>query len=143
MGCTAYTQTQTASDNDMASVLKRKRGLLEGIEPSKRSRSNQLIPQSSLELDLSKVGWDAAFGPSKGQNGTTNEISGDEELGLKDSASQNADDFEDLPDRACMAKQEKTKSRKKAVMTPSTWKISDPIGGRIIEVDPVFTEDEK
>jgi NET1-associated nuclear protein 1 (U3 small nucleolar RNA-associated protein 17) len=124
----------------MASVLKRKRGPLEVSEPSKRSRPSQDTTQSAPGLDLSKVGWDATFGPSKNQKGTTDGVNGDEAPGLWDSNSSEAEDFEDVVERARTAKQEKMKPKKKAV---STWKMSDPIGGRMIEVDPVFTEDEK
>jgi NET1-associated nuclear protein 1 (U3 small nucleolar RNA-associated protein 17) len=127
----------------MASALKRKRGPLEVLEPSKRSRSNQETPQSALELDLSKVGWDAAFGPIKKQNGTINGINGEEAPGSRNSISPEAEDFEDLVERTRAAKQEKKRTKKKAVPNASTWKISDPIGGRVIEVDPAFTEDEK
>jgi len=143
VGCTRTCRPQTASDNDMASVLKRKRGPPEAIEPSKRSRSNQDTPQSAPELDPSNVGWDAAFGPTKRQNGTTNGVNGKEAPGLRDSNSPEAEDFEDLVDRARAAKQEKKRPKKKAVSSMSTWKTSDPIGGRMIEVDPLFTEDEK
>jgi NET1-associated nuclear protein 1 (U3 small nucleolar RNA-associated protein 17) len=138
-----HERLQTASDNNMASVLKRKRGPLEAVEPSKRSRSNQDLPQSVPELDLSKVEWDAAFGPSKRQNGTVNGFNGDEAPELRDLSSPEAEDFEDLVERARIVKQEKKKSKKKAAQSTSTWKISEPIGGRMIEVDPVFTQDEK
>lgn len=134
---------QTASDNDMASVLKRKRGPLETIEPSKRSRSNQDAAQSAPELDLSKVGWDAAFAPSKNQKDTTNVVNGDEAHESKDLSSPDAEDLEGLVKRARALEPGKQKSRKKAFKKMSTWKISDSIGGRMIEVDPVFTEDEK
>ena len=127
----------------MASALKRKRGQLEAVKPPKRSRSEQDIPQSAPELDPSNVGWDAAFGPTKRQNGTTNGVNGKEAPGLRDSNSPEAEDFEDLVDRARAAKQEKKRPKKKAVSSMSTWKTSDPIGGRMIEVDPLFTEDEK
>jgi len=131
---------QTASDNNMASVLKRKRGPLEVSEPFKRSRPGQDIPQSSPSLDLSKVGWNAAFGPSKNQKGTTDGVNGDEAPGLGDSNSSEAEEFEDVVERARTEKQKKKKPKKKAA---STWKMSDPIGGRMIGVDPVFTENEK
>ena len=131
---------QMASDNNMASVLKRKRGPLEVAEPSKRSKSNQDIPQAAPELDPTKVGWDAAFGPIKRQNGASNRANEDETPELRDSSSPEAEDFENFVEGARAAKQEKKKPRKKAV---PTWKTSDPIGGRMIEIDPVFTEDEK
>jgi NET1-associated nuclear protein 1 (U3 small nucleolar RNA-associated protein 17) len=127
----------------MASALKRKRGPLEAVEPSKRPRSKQDIPQSAPELDLSKVGWDAAFGPSKRQNGTTNGVNGDQAPGLRDSNSAEAEDFGDIVERARAAKQEKKRPKRKAVPNTLTWKTSDPIGGRMIEVDSCFTEDEK
>jgi NET1-associated nuclear protein 1 (U3 small nucleolar RNA-associated protein 17) len=124
----------------MASVLKRKRGPLEAAESSKRLRSNQDIPQSAPELDPTKVGWDAAFGPIKRQSGTTNGVNGDEAPDLRASNSPEAEEFENFGEGARAAKKERKKPGKKAV---STWKTSDPIGGRMIEIDPVFTEDER
>jgi NET1-associated nuclear protein 1 (U3 small nucleolar RNA-associated protein 17) len=135
---------QTASDNNMASALKRKRGPLEAVESSKRSRSNQDIPQSKTELDLSKVvGWEAAFGPSKRQNGGANGVNEDKAHELRDSNSSEVEDFEDLVERARAAKHERKRPKNKAIPNMSTWKTSNPIGGRMIEVDPIFTEDEK
>ena len=127
----------------MVSALKRKRGPLEAVEPSKRSRFNQNISQSAPERDLSKVGWDAAFGPSKRQNGTPNGVNGGGTPESGESNSPEPEDFEDLVERARAAKHERKRPRKKVVPNRSTWKTSDPIGGRLIEVDPIFTEDEK
>jgi NET1-associated nuclear protein 1 (U3 small nucleolar RNA-associated protein 17) len=144
----------------MASALKRKRGALEVEESSKRSRSIKEAQGSAPELDLSKVGWDAAFGPIQKYNGTTNGLNGEEAPGIRASNSPDAEDFQDLLERA-QAKErrraEKKKRRRQEGLngstgktsdsvggrTVSTWKTSDAIGGRMAALDPVFTEDDK
>jgi NET1-associated nuclear protein 1 (U3 small nucleolar RNA-associated protein 17) len=136
-----------ASDNIMASVLKRKRGPLEVEESSKRSRSTKDAHASASQLDLSKVGWEAAFGPIQRYDDTTNEVNGEEAPVTRVPNSPEAVDFQELLERAHAKEQKKTKKktkwREKAFSHWSTWKTSDPIGGRMIELDPVFTEDEK
>lgn len=127
----------------MASVLKRKGGPLGVVEPSKRSRSTKNSRGSAPELDLWKVGWRAAFGPDNWHNGTTSEVNGN---GLSDSRatkSPEAEDYQDLLEQARSVQAETKKRKKKPVSDSLTWKISDPIGGRMIDVDPIFTEDEK
>lgn len=128
----------------MASVLKRKRGSLEVEESSKRSRSTKEKHGSAPELlDPSKVEWDAAFGPIQRHNGTAHGINREEVmLGARTSNSPEAEDFQDMLERA-QVEEERKKREEMAFSKVPTWKISDPIGGRIIEVDPVFTEEEK
>ncbi len=126
----------------MASVLKRKRALLEVEQSSKRSRYTKENQEFAPELDLTKVGWDAAFGPKQRRRGPINGNNGEEAvLSVRASDSPEAEDFQDLLDRA--RAEEREEREIEAVSKGPNWKISDPIGGRIIGIDPVFTEEEK
>jgi NET1-associated nuclear protein 1 (U3 small nucleolar RNA-associated protein 17) len=127
----------------MSSVLKRKRGPVEVVEPSKKAKSTSKYKISAPVLDSFKVGWDAAFptkrhadlAPTNGVNGVS---------ALTRSASPDAEDYEDLVEKHENAKAEKKKREAKAPQYDvPTWKISEPIGGRMIDVDPVFTDDER
>lgn len=127
----------------MASVLKRKRGPAEVAASPKRAKSVTKSKSSAPVLD-SQTGWDAAFGSIKRQdepeipNGL-NDVS----IAAK-YASPEAEDYQEVLTQHQVINVEKEKRKHEAVETASSqWKISEPIGGRMIDVDPVFTEDEK
>ena len=116
---------------------------MEVVEPSKKVKSAPKYQNSAPVLDSFKVGWDAVF-PEKGHNEltTANGING--VSASRKSASPEAEDYEDLVEKYQIAKAEKKKREAKAPQSNiSAWKISEPIGGRMIDVDPVFTDDEK
>ncbi len=138
-----YYRPQMASDNNMASGLKRKRGQLEVVESSKRSRYNQNIPPFVSGMDISKAGYAPSFGHNNGHNGKTNGVETTEAATMKKLESAKVEDLGALAERAQAAKQKGKKSKMETIQNPSTWKTSDPIGGRMIEVDPIFAGDEK
>ncbi|TVY90152.1 U3 small nucleolar RNA-associated protein, partial [Lachnellula willkommii] len=138
----------------MASALKRKRGPVEVLDTPKRSKSvKSETPISLQKFNSQNVGWEAAFGaPPKVKdlaqtNGVNGEISDSEE----DSAvSEEALDFDTLQEGDFFAngldKPIDKPSRKRALKGPDpsrTWKLSESIGGRMINADPAFTADEK
>jgi NET1-associated nuclear protein 1 (U3 small nucleolar RNA-associated protein 17) len=137
----------------MASALKRKRGPVEVTETPKRAKS---VKDSQESLSMSKAsqsGWEAAFNPPKEMKELMqkNGINGDGTNNTQRGTSPNVLAFDNLAEHA---KEEERK--KKAAMLeekkylrsfstpkPDVWTISDPIGGRMINVDPVFTQDEQ
>ena len=126
----------------MASALKRKRGSLEVEESYKRSKSTKEDHEPAPELDFKKSGWDVAFGHKQRNERAVNGIDGGGAvLGARISDSPEAEDFQDSLERA--EAEERQNRESEAMSKGPNWKISDPIGGRIIEVDPVFTEEEK
>jgi len=148
----------------MASALKRKRGQGEAAgvpkraKPIKEANGKFVMPQLPLTS-----GWDAAFAPPAMKEIITSHgikgdgIKSDEEFKL-----QEAMDYADYEqsmrneeremeavmkkeqlEEGQRAKHERKLLKKVLSMSDSTWKLSEPIGGRQINVDPVFTEDEK
>jgi NET1-associated nuclear protein 1 (U3 small nucleolar RNA-associated protein 17) len=136
----------------MASALKRKRGDVDVIDATKRAKSlnnsQDFLPTSKL---TGKVGWDAAFNPPPNTKELvqTNGINGDDAESQRDLDSSDAEDFEDFVEegRKGLAEEERQKSqvRQEARIRrfPYAWKLSESIGGRMIDVDPVFTQDER
>jgi NET1-associated nuclear protein 1 (U3 small nucleolar RNA-associated protein 17) len=136
----------------MASALKRKRGDVDVIDTTKRAKplnnSQDFLPTSKL---TGKVGWDVAFNPPPKTKELvqTNGIDGHDAESQSDLDSSDAEDFEDFVEegRKGLAEEERQKSqvRQEARIKrfPYTWKLSESIGGRMIDVGPVFTQDER
>ncbi|TVY59501.1 U3 small nucleolar RNA-associated protein 17 [Lachnellula cervina] len=133
----------------MASALKRKRGPVEVLDAPKRSKSvKSETPKSLQKFNSQNVGWEAAFGaPPKIKdlvqtNGVNGEISDSEE----DSVVSEALDFDALQEGDFLSNGRDTTSRKRALKAQDhsrTWKLSESIGGRMINANPAFTADEK
>ncbi|KAE8451170.1 hypothetical protein EG329_004842 [Mollisiaceae sp. DMI_Dod_QoI] len=141
----------------MASALKRKRAPVEVLDTPKRTKSAENRPGDLLQ---NSTGWDAAFRPPP--KGTTNG-EGSHALSNGQLASPEAEaiDYDQFMDRRPQellvvkgqnvaekpAKRKKKEKKEKSIKPPTTeaksWKISTPIGGRMIDADPVFTADEK
>ena len=142
------------SDNTMASALKRKRGPGEVLETPKRAKSVKEIENTLPIPQLSQGGWDVAFNPPPKTKELiqTNGINGDGTHTEERSDSPEAVDYEvfvEEPEFRLEEKKQKNKKEKKllkkvlSATEPDLWKLSEPIGGRQINVDPVFTDDEK
>lgn len=138
----------------MASALKRKRGPGEVVDAPKRAKSVKKMQIPISASQFSQSGWQAAFNPQVKTTEliTKNETNGDRLHSKDRSQSPEFDEYEKLVqeenDRKQLEKREekaKKKLLKKVLATtdPSAWKLSEPTGGRQIDVDPVFTEDEK
>lgn len=134
----------------MASALKRKRGNVDVKDIPKRAKSLNGSQDSPVTSKLpSQAGWDAAFNPPKEgkelvhMNGTN----GDEAASQRLSKSPEVMDFEEFveqgPSRSDKRGKSKSQAAPEAKAKPSTWKLSEPIGGRMIPADPVFTKDER
>ena len=131
----------------MASALKRKRGIVEVLDTPKRSKSTKTNSGGQLPIIDDKVGWEAALA-KKQELIQTNGINGHNINSPEES--EDSVDFESF-----LAEEEKEKQaerdgaaekalrkalRKKEAQA---WKISEPIAGRMINTNPVFTADEK
>ena len=153
----------------MASALKRKRGPREDVNTPKRAKSVKEVPNSQPTPQILQVtGWDAAFNPptQTKQLITTNGIHVDSSHSQEKPGSPEAVDYEDYekasrmeekssqeqrkrkkPEKQTVERQakEERKLLKKVLATNdnNTWKLSESIGGRQINADPVFTADEK
>jgi NET1-associated nuclear protein 1 (U3 small nucleolar RNA-associated protein 17) len=140
----------------MASALKRKRGLEEVVETQKRAKPGKEIENLLPTSQISQSGWEAAFNPPPKTKEliTTNGVNGDGTHPDKRSSSPEAVEYEKFVGLSESELQEQTEERqgkekrkllKKVLATndSSVWKLSEPIGGRQINVDPVFTTDEK
>lgn len=141
------------SDNTMASALKRKRGTVGVKDIPKRAKPfNDSQESTGASKLLNQTGWDAAFNPPTKPKELvhTNGINADGVDSQRNSNSPEAADFEDFINEGTswLAERAKGKSQAKqeakiAWLGSSAWKLSEPIGGRMIAVDPVFTEDER
>lgn len=154
---TKFTRPPMDSDNTMSSILKRKRAPVEVLDTPKRTKSSQNLP---VGFSQKSSGWDAAFKPPPANtNGEGNHILSNGQLSNGQLASPDAEaiDFdqfvEESKNSADLArnavaeisgkKKKKEKRDKKQKSTERSWRISTPIGGRMVDTDPVFTADEK
>ena len=118
----------------------------------KRTKSVKNSQESLLTPKLSQSGWDAAFipPPQTKELIQTNGVNGHDVESPKEGSPEavNFDEYVNLEREAEQkGKEERRKKRQllRSFTTPKLprWKISEPIGGRMINVDPVFTVDEK
>lgn len=144
----------------MASALKRKRGTVDVKDGPKKSKSfNDSQDASVTSKLLNQAGWDAAFNAATKTKDLvhTNGINGDLAESQRQSISPEVVDFEAFVEegRGRLAEEEKLKKsqaqqakqakqeNKAKRLSSHAWKLSQPIGGRMVPVDPVFTEDER
>ena len=133
----------------MASPLKRKRGTVDVNDTSKREKPSNKSKNSALtSKTLEQVGWDTAFNPPARTEELIhmNGINGDKLEIQRDSISPEVVDFEDFikEGRKRLSRKEKqAKQEAKIGKSPDIWKLSESIGGRMIDADPVFTQDER
>jgi NET1-associated nuclear protein 1 (U3 small nucleolar RNA-associated protein 17) len=141
----------------MASALKRKRGPVEVVDTPKRSKSMKNQSGNPSRLASDKAGWEAAFNPPQELVKPTNGINGSHSHATPESPE--AVDYEAYvqDEQYKVAIQQREKSSKSVLQVNSTnkslrteqqkandlWKLSDPIGGRMLNADPVFSSDEK
>lgn len=120
---------------------------MEVTETPKRAksvkRSQDIVPTPKI----SETGWEAAFNPPTETKELiqTNGVNGYDSKSDKE-GSPAALDFEEFATQE--RKAEKQREEKKLLKSLAnskldTWKISSSIGGRMINVDPVFTADEQ
>lgn len=115
----------------MASILKRKRNTAEVAEAQKRSKALKDVPTVVPRFDAAQSGWDAAFSIPRPDTqiatvGEDNVVKAPEEV-----------DYEEYMTA-------KSKAKRAAKSKPSsTWRTSEPVGGRMLNIDPVFVGDEK
>jgi NET1-associated nuclear protein 1 (U3 small nucleolar RNA-associated protein 17) len=156
-------------DNTMASQLKRKRDPVEVLGTPKRSKSVKTKSGNPISFN-EKIGWEAAFKkPKRGESAPRNGVNGESQNSQDISSSPEAVDFEEfvgekleegLEEGAIQTMAKKTSraaateaKRKRKIesfevqqkgrVKMKPWKLSEPVGGRMINVDPVFTEHEK
>jgi NET1-associated nuclear protein 1 (U3 small nucleolar RNA-associated protein 17) len=136
----------------MASALKRKRGTVDVKDIPKRTKPfNKTQDSTAGPKILNQVGWDAAFTPPTKTKELvhTNGINGDGIESQRSSNSPEAADFEEFVEEGTreLAEEERLKWQAKQVAkirrSPYVWKLSESIAGRMIDVDPVFTQDER
>lgn len=145
----------------MASELKRKRGPAGVQAAPKRAKSVKSPVAAAAKKPLQKLGldngagWDAAFNPSATAKGTELVVAtnGAAVNGHSTAAEEEdlADAEEEPLDYEVLEKQEREKNKAMeeygAPMLPKpmskTWRLSESIGGRMIDVEPVFSLDEK
>ncbi|CAG8953167.1 hypothetical protein HYFRA_00003367 [Hymenoscyphus fraxineus] len=123
----------------MASVLKRKRGSLEVQDATKRTKSVLEAAKNPIQNIGAAAGWDKGFGPRNTTTTSlvkTEKVNGAVEDGGRKSQSPEAIDFDLMnagdfdPDAVVVNK-------------PKPWALSESIGGRMLNHEPVFSADEK
>jgi hypothetical protein len=130
----------TASDNKMtsASALKRKRGQTEVLDAPQKTQSVKEISISATLPDFSQTGWDAAFGAAKTTEDRVAIINGDDSDSRSPASSPEPVEYEEYVERA-----RERRVAMEAMVKESDWKVSEPVGGRMVALDPIFTEEEK
>jgi NET1-associated nuclear protein 1 (U3 small nucleolar RNA-associated protein 17) len=137
----------------MASALKRKRGPVEVLDTPKRSKFLKSQSGNPSRPASDKTGWDAAFNPRQELVAPTNGVNGndlhgthespeavDYEAYVQDEKYKDAIQLREKPLKSALLKTPANFEEKKS---KELWKLSEPIGGRMINADPVFTTDEK
>ncbi|RDL33082.1 uncharacterized protein BP5553_08521 [Venustampulla echinocandica] len=132
----------------MASELKRKRGPVGVQAAPKRAKSvKSPVAKPLQKLGLDNVGWDAAFNPpTKGKElVATNGVNGHAAEGQKDPDSAEPLDYDVLEQQELVKNKNLAEYGAPTLPKPisKTWKLSESIGGRMIDVEPVFSVDEK
>jgi len=141
----------------MASALKRKRAPVEVLDTPKRSKSVKTQSGNPLRPASDKAGWEAAFNPSQDLLISTNGNNGNHSHGTPESpeavdyeAYVQDEKYKDaLKQREVPSKNavhdDSNKSATNSVQKKANdlWKLSEPIGGRMINANPVFSTDEK
>ncbi|PQE28010.1 WD domain-containing protein [Rutstroemia sp. NJR-2017a WRK4] len=144
----------------MASILKRKRGPVDVLDTPKRTKQGSEPTPSATKFPQSNVGWDIFASLERGK-----------ELVQADDTADNGSiddaeviDFEDLfaPPLPEPSNEPQNLEMKQTPIRPKSnkklwertipqapkprvpgWMISDSVGGRIINAEPVFAKDEK
>lgn len=144
------------SDNNMASALKRKRAPVEVLDTPKRAKSSEILAKDFFQKPS---GWDAAFRPSPNvtPNGEGKHLLSNGQLASPDTETIEFDQFVTGHSKNSAAvsknvvaavpgkkkKEKKERKQRSATADKKSWRISGPIGGRMIDADLVFTADEK
>lgn len=112
---------------------------MEVVNSPKRPKSlKKQSPNVGSLIGNSKAGWEEAFNP----NGVARvDMNGAGEKNGHVNGSLQTAATEDYEDFLQQGKSLVEVGRRKG--TSQTWKLSNPIGGRIINADPVFSQDEK
>lgn len=111
----------------MASILKRKRGAAqkEDVEALKRAKATtETMEKPQSEKDGA---WDKLFLPL--HKSLNQEIA---VIGTNENSEVEA-----------QSNGKKKKGKKSKSGNAATWRVSAPFGGRMVDIDPVFTQDEE
>ncbi|KAH8648010.1 WD repeat-containing protein-like protein [Tricladium varicosporioides] len=130
----------------MASALKRKRGAVEVSETPKRAKSIKTSTNDPLQkLSSINAGWEAAFNPptKTKELAKTNGTNAHKSESKIRSPSSEALDFEDMSEQDQWTQQQAYIRSNLQTPKSKIWALSESIGGRMINVDPVFSMDEK
>jgi hypothetical protein len=128
----------------MAPGLKRKRDLGDAVGVAKTARAGKNAKKAHIP-EFSQGGWAAAFNPPpKSQELIqTNGINGDGIPAEEEHDISDAVDFEAVEERRQKRENRKLMRKVLTATNSNEWKVSEPIGGRQMNVEPVFTRDEK
>lgn len=125
---------QPTTTNIMSSKLKRKTGPGENAGVPKRTKSTKEVEVEAPDFENASNSWDAAFGRASGMDDTKQELAT-----VNDADELEGQDFLNYIEQQRQAKALQTESSAKA----QKWRLSDPVGGRMVDIDPIFTRDEK
>ena len=132
----------------MASVLKRKRGQVDVADTPKRAKSVITSAETESAVIGDKAGWSAAFPTPVQELVETNGSNG------KDTISADELDFDQFHEWGVREEEKQKravdhdaaqKALRKAIKRREAlgWKLSESIGGRMINADPIFTAGEE
>ncbi len=99
----------------------------------KRAKSDKETSQATPNFTQSIVGWDSAFAPSKKQTAPAIVNGVNDDVSIMDYEEFNQYHIEHSRPPQPLQKRNNA----------SSWRISAPVGGRMLDLDPVFTDEEK
>jgi len=136
----------------MASLLKRKREAAEVLDAPKRSKSVTNDVEAKFPAIKVNSGWESAFPvpPKEQELARTNgaNVNGASSLDVLDYDAVNSESYiateaETLRRTEDYENAQKALKRAAKKREQHAWKLSEPIAGRMINVDPAFTPGEK
>jgi len=129
---------------------------VEVLDTPKRSKSVKTQSGHPLRAASDKAGWEAAFNPSQdllistnGNNGKHSHespespVAVDYEAYVQDEKYKDALKQREKPSKNAAHDKNKIAANLGQTKANDLWKLSEPIGGRMINANPVFSTDEK
>jgi NET1-associated nuclear protein 1 (U3 small nucleolar RNA-associated protein 17) len=130
----------------MASVLKRKRGAVEVQDTPKRAKSTKKLAKNPAQKVEKNVGWEAALEDTPKTNelikaNGSNQSKNEHPMTTLSPESMDLDIQKSEDVKTPEARGEVAVG--KPIEKASLWKLSESIAGRMSNLEPVFTADEK
>ena len=144
IGGSAQAQAERNREKKLARKLAKREKKAQKIQQRNGLRPKDGVRKAEDNGDIRMVGVQEKRLPKKGraQSSTKNGL-GKQELGNKDGPLSREKRKEKKEKRKEKNEQSDGKKNKEEAVEIETWKISDPLEGQMLDLDPIFSPDEK